>query len=46
MTTRDYEYMYNTSLAMQAQLEKIGVKVKLDVVDWPTLINLQSDPSA
>ncbi len=46
MTTRDYEYMYNTTIAMQAQLEKIGVKVKVEVVDWPTLIQLQLEPSA
>ncbi|KAB2338570.1 ABC transporter substrate-binding protein [Cytobacillus depressus] len=46
LTTRDYEYMYNSALVVQAQLEKIGVKVKLDVVDWPTLMQLYTEPSS
>ena len=46
LTTRDYESLYNTAIVMQAQLEKIGVNVKLDVVDWPTLQQLHIEPSA
>ena len=46
LTTRDYDYMYNTAIVMQAQLEKIGINVKVDVVDWPTLISLQGDSTA
>ena len=46
LTTRDYDYMYNTAIVTQAQLEKIGINVKVDVVDWPTLLALQSEPTA
>ena len=46
LTTRDYESLYNTAIVIQAQLEKIGVNVKLDVVDWPTLMQLFLEPSA
>ena len=46
LTTRDYSYMYNTAIVIQAQLKKIDVNVKLDVVDWPTLQQIFIDPSA
>ena len=45
LTTRDYEYMYNTAIVVKAQLEKIGVKSELDVVDWATLLDTRNDPS-
>ena len=46
LTTRDYEYMYNTAVVVQAQLEEIGLKIQMDVVDWPTLMQLHIEPSA
>lgn len=46
LTTRDYEYMYNVAIVVQAELKKIGVNVELDVVDWPTLLVKNQDPSA
>jgi peptide/nickel transport system substrate-binding protein len=45
LSTRDYEHMYNTAVVVQAQLEKIGVKVEVDVVDWATLLETRNDPS-
>ncbi|MFF2481673.1 ABC transporter substrate-binding protein [Paenibacillus sp. NPDC058071] len=36
-TTRDYIDQYNVAVVLQQELESIGVKVKLDVFDWPTL---------
>jgi peptide/nickel transport system substrate-binding protein len=36
-TTRDYIDQYNVAVVLQQELESIGVKVKLDVYDWPTL---------
>lgn len=36
-TTRDYVDQYNVAVVLQQELESIGVKVKLDVYDWPTL---------
>lgn len=45
LTTRDYDYNYNTAIVLQAQLEKIGVKSKLEVVDWATLLDTRNDPA-
>ncbi|MFT8319750.1 MAG: ABC transporter substrate-binding protein [Bacillus sp. (in: firmicutes)] len=42
LTTKDYSSMYNTSLMIQEQLEKIGMKVKLDVYDFPTMLAMRS----
>ncbi|MEK8127746.1 ABC transporter substrate-binding protein [Paenibacillus filicis] len=36
-TTRDYADQYNVAVVVQQQLEKIGIKVKLEVYDWATL---------
>jgi peptide/nickel transport system substrate-binding protein len=38
MTTQDYPFMYNASIIIQDQLAQVGVKVELDVFDWPTLL--------
>ncbi|MCH6265403.1 ABC transporter substrate-binding protein [Neobacillus citreus] len=46
LTTRDYEYNYNSAVVMKEELEKIGIKVKLDVVDWATLTSKRNDPAA
>ncbi|WP_157827520.1 ABC transporter substrate-binding protein [Niallia nealsonii] len=45
MTTQDYPFMYNTAIVIQDQLAKVGVKVKLDVFDWPTLLANRADRS-
>lgn len=37
MTTRDYPHMYNASVVIQEQLTNLGMNVKLEVYDWPTL---------
>lgn len=46
ITTRDYEEQYNASLVIQQELEKVGLNVKLEVYDWPTLLEKIEDPSA
>ncbi|RSK36512.1 ABC transporter substrate-binding protein [Bhargavaea beijingensis] len=46
LTSRDYEHHYNAAVATQQQLEEIGMNVKLDVYDWPTLLERRNDPSA
>lgn len=33
-TNRDFEWMYRTALAIQAQLNEISVNLRLDVYDW------------
>jgi peptide/nickel transport system substrate-binding protein len=45
LTSRDYEHHYNAAVATQQELEKIGMNVKLDVYDWPTLLERRSDPA-
>ncbi|TBL73301.1 ABC transporter substrate-binding protein [Paenibacillus thalictri] len=45
LTTRDYDFYYNASVVMKEQLEKVGMKVKLDIYDWPTLTSRREDPS-
>jgi peptide/nickel transport system substrate-binding protein len=42
LTTRDYDHLYNAAVVTQEQLEKAGMKVKLDVYDWSTLLELRS----
>jgi peptide/nickel transport system substrate-binding protein len=44
MTTRDYPYYYDHAVVIKDQLEKIGMKVKLDVYDWTTLTDLRNKP--
>lgn len=45
ITTRDYEGQYNASVVAQQQLEELGLKVKLEVYDWPTLLDRTEDPT-
>ncbi|MDQ0185861.1 peptide/nickel transport system substrate-binding protein [Cytobacillus kochii] len=45
LTSRDYEHHYNAAVATQQELEKIGMNVKLDVYDWPTLLERRDNPS-
>ncbi len=42
--TRDYDYMYNSAVVIKEELEKIGMKVKLEIFDWPTLIERRENP--
>ena len=46
LTSRDYEHHYNAAVATQQQLEELGVTAKLDVYDWPTLLERRNDPEA
>jgi peptide/nickel transport system substrate-binding protein len=38
LTNKDYTSMYNAALVMSEQLKAIGIKVRLDVTDWPTSV--------
>ena len=44
ITTKDYEYMYNSAVVIQEQLKKIGVNVKLEVTDWATILDMRTKP--
>ena len=43
LTTKEYEWMYRSSLAATQQLQDVGFKVTLDVVDWGTLLKNRKD---
>jgi peptide/nickel transport system substrate-binding protein len=40
-----YDWMYRASLVVKQQLEDVGFKVDLQVVDWATLIQRRNDPN-
>jgi peptide/nickel transport system substrate-binding protein len=37
MTNKDYQYMFKSAVVASEQLKALGVNVKLDVLDWPTM---------
>ena len=46
LTSREYQYLYRASLVIQQQLMMIGMNVKLEVYDWPTLLEKRRNASA
>jgi len=44
VTTKEYEWMYNTALMATQQMEDVGFKVDLQVVDWATLVQRRNKP--
>jgi peptide/nickel transport system substrate-binding protein len=40
LTDKDYAAMYNSALVMQQQLQAVGIKAEMKVVDWPTSVQL------
>jgi peptide/nickel transport system substrate-binding protein len=44
VTTQEYEYMYKTALVARQQLETVGMKIDLQVVDWATLVQRRAKP--
>src|SRR5699024_8154916 len=42
MATRDYEYMYHVGVVVNEQLKRVGINSKLDIYDWPTLDEMES----
>ena len=40
LTNKDYQYMYKSALVMTEQLKDLGVNIKLEVLDWPTMADL------
>ena len=43
ISTRDYEDQYHAGVVVQQQLEKIGMKVEMEVYDWPTLLQKRTE---
>jgi peptide/nickel transport system substrate-binding protein len=46
LTTKNYAWMYNLALVGKSQLEAVGFKVDLQVMDWATLVQRRSQPEA
>lgn len=44
LTTKEYSYNYAFALATKPQLEAVGMKVDMQVVDWATLIQRRAKP--
>lgn len=44
LTNKDYPPMYNSALVMQQQLQAVGINAQMKVVDWPTSVQMQSQP--
>jgi peptide/nickel transport system substrate-binding protein len=45
MTTKDYGHIYNAAVVTKEQLEAVGIKVKLAVYDFATLLEKEKDSS-
>jgi peptide/nickel transport system substrate-binding protein len=46
MSTKEYFYNYNAGVVFKQQLEAVGFKVDLQVMDWATLVKNRSDSKA
>ena len=40
LTNKDLQYMYKSALVFSEQLKELGVNIKLEVLDWPTMADL------
>ncbi len=46
ITTKEYDYMYNSAAVARQQMEDAGFKVDLQVLDWATLVQRRNKPEA
>jgi peptide/nickel transport system substrate-binding protein len=44
ITTREYDWMYKSALVSKQQLEDVGFKIDLQVLDWATLVQRRNKP--
>jgi len=44
ITTREYDWMYKSALVAKQQMEDVGFKVDLQVLDWATLVQRRNKP--
>jgi peptide/nickel transport system substrate-binding protein len=44
MATKDYPWMYDMALPLTDQLTDVGFNIKLEVIDWPTVVSRRSQP--
>lgn len=45
LTTKDTGNFYNATLMVKDQLEKIGIKTKIDIYDYATMLTKRADPN-
>lgn len=43
LTTKHYTWAYDTAISLVDQLSKVGFNIKMDVVDWPTLVSRRDE---
>jgi len=46
LTTKDYPAFYNAAVAVASQLKDVGFNVKIQVYDWPTVLERREDANA
>ncbi len=46
IATSDYSEHYDSAVVLESQLRELGVNVKLETFDWPTLLDRRKDPAA
>lgn len=44
VTTKEYDFMYKAAVVAKQQLEEVGFKIDLQVVDWATLVQRRGNP--
>ena len=44
LATKEYFYNYNAAVVYKQQLEAVGFKIDVQIMDWATLIKRRSDP--
>ena len=44
LTTQEYDFMYKSALVARQQLEEVGFKIDLQVLDWATLVQRRGKP--
>jgi peptide/nickel transport system substrate-binding protein len=44
ITTKEYDYMYNSAVVAKQQMEEVGFKVDLHVLDWATVVQRRNKP--
>jgi peptide/nickel transport system substrate-binding protein len=44
ITTKEYDYMYNSAVIAKQQMEEVGFKVDLQVLDWATVVQRRNKP--
>ena len=46
LTTKDYPYMYDESMEIQNELEAVGIKTDVQVLDWASVLQKMFQPAS